>query len=140
MQRLTVACNHEKLIVLVDVVYLDVWEGSDYLLLGWEIGALLELKITNGTRQSEVTIDTSKINEAACRLDTRLLGYELLAQKKHRLGTTHPRFAACGQTRGALPCLLHPGQSVSLQHWPVCVRWQYMAGVLDSTYAVDFVF
>jgi hypothetical protein len=47
---LTIACNDQELVILVDVVYLDVRERGDYLLLGWEIGALLELKVTYRTR------------------------------------------------------------------------------------------
>jgi hypothetical protein len=48
---LTVAGNNEELVVLVDVVDLDVGEGSDYLLLRRKICALLELEVADGTRQ-----------------------------------------------------------------------------------------
>jgi hypothetical protein len=58
-------------------VYLDVWEGGDYLLLRGEVGALLELEVADGTRQGEVAIDAAKVNEAACCLDTGLFGWEL---------------------------------------------------------------
>jgi hypothetical protein len=31
-------------------MYLNIWEGSDYLLLGRKVGALLELEVTDGAR------------------------------------------------------------------------------------------
>jgi hypothetical protein len=77
--ELTIACNHEKLVVFVDVVYLDVRERRDYLLLGRKIGALLEFKVTYRTRQSKVAVDTAKVDEATRSLNTRLLGCSLLA-------------------------------------------------------------
>lgn len=76
--RLTVARNHQKLVVLADVVYLDVGESSDYLLLRREICALLELEIADGTRQGKVAIDTAKVDKTAGCLDTGLLGCKLL--------------------------------------------------------------
>jgi hypothetical protein len=59
-------------------VYLDIGEGSNYLLLGREIGALLELKVTYRTRQGKVAVYTAKVDETASGLDTRLLGCGLL--------------------------------------------------------------
>lgn len=50
-EELTIAGNDEELVVIVDVVDLDVGEGSDYLLLRREICALLELEVSDGTRQ-----------------------------------------------------------------------------------------
>lgn len=71
----TIASNNQELIVLVDVVYLDVGEGGDYLLLRGKIGALLELKVAYRARQGKVAVDTAEINEAASSLNTCLLGY-----------------------------------------------------------------
>jgi hypothetical protein len=76
---LTIACNDQELVILVDVVYLDVRERGDYLLLGWEIGALLELKVTYRTRQGEVAVDAAKVDETTSCLDARFLGCEMLA-------------------------------------------------------------
>jgi hypothetical protein len=55
----------------------DVRERSHYLLLRRKIGALLEFEVANGTRQGEVAVDAAKIDEAACSLDTGLLGCEM---------------------------------------------------------------
>ncbi|KAG9385355.1 Protein phosphatase 2C isoform gamma [Pyrenophora tritici-repentis] len=71
---LTIAGNNQELVVLVDVVDLNVWKGSDYLLLGWEVGALLELKIAYRARQRKVAVDTAKVDEAASCLDACLFG------------------------------------------------------------------
>jgi hypothetical protein len=46
---LTITGNDKELVILVDVVYLDVGEGSDDLLLGREVGALLELEVAYRT-------------------------------------------------------------------------------------------
>ena len=78
LKRLTVARNHQKFVIFADVVYLDVGEGSDYLLLGREICALLELEIADGTRQGEVAIDTAEVDKTAGCLNTGLLGCKLL--------------------------------------------------------------
>jgi hypothetical protein len=55
-------------------MYLNVGEGSDYLLLGRKIGALLELEVTYRARQSQVTVNTAKVDKTTCGLDTCLLG------------------------------------------------------------------
>jgi hypothetical protein len=55
-------------------VNLDVGECSDYLLFWRKVGALLELEVTYRTRQGKVAVNTAEVNEAACSLDTRLLG------------------------------------------------------------------
>jgi hypothetical protein len=49
--------------------------GSHNLLLGRQLGALLEFKVTDGARQSEVTVDTAEIDETARGADTSLLAY-----------------------------------------------------------------
>jgi hypothetical protein len=46
--HLTIAGDDQELVVLVDVMYLNVRESSDYLLLGRKIGALLELEVADG--------------------------------------------------------------------------------------------
>jgi hypothetical protein len=78
-KELTITCNHQELVILVDVVYLDVREGGDYLLLGREVGALLEFKVTYRTRQGKVAVDAAKVDETASCLDARFLGWQLLA-------------------------------------------------------------
>lgn len=54
---------------------------SDNLLLGRQLGALLEFEITNGPRQGQVAIDTAKVNEAASGADTSFLAYSHFYQK-----------------------------------------------------------
>ena len=56
-------------------MYLDVGEGGDYLLLGREVGALLEFEVAYRTRQGEVAIDAAKVDEASCCLDAGLFGW-----------------------------------------------------------------
>ena len=59
-------------------MYLNVRESRDYLLLGREIGTLLELEVAYRSRQGKVAVDTAKIDKAACSLNTCLLCCELL--------------------------------------------------------------
>lgn len=70
----TIASNDQELIFFGDVVLLDVGVGGDNLGLWREVGALLELEVTNGARQGEVAVDTAKVNEAAGSGDSVLLG------------------------------------------------------------------
>jgi hypothetical protein len=79
VKGLTIACNHEELIIFVNVVNLDIRERSNYLLLGGKVCALLELKVTDRTRQGKVAVHATKVDEATCSLDTCLLGCRLLA-------------------------------------------------------------
>jgi hypothetical protein len=75
----TVTSNNEEFVVAVDLVYLDIGECSDDLLLRGKIGALLELEVTYRAGQGEVAVDTAKIDEASCGLDTGLFGWRLSA-------------------------------------------------------------
>lgn len=90
----TVTCNDQKLVILIDIVYLNVWEGGDYLLLGREVGALLELEVAYRTRQGEVAVHAAKVDEAACCLNTGLFGWGLLALYNSRRACCIPSF--CG--------------------------------------------
>lgn len=47
--------------------------GSHNLLFGGQLGALLELKVTDGTGQGEVAIDTAEVDEATRGTDAGLL-------------------------------------------------------------------
>lgn len=69
----TVASNNQKFIVISQLVDCHIGVGSHDLLLGGELGALLELKVTDGTGQSEVTIDTTEVDEAARGTNASLL-------------------------------------------------------------------
>lgn len=78
--RPTVAGNNEEFVVGVDLVYLDVGESSDDLLLRGKIGALLEFEITYRAGQGQVAVHATKVNEASCGLDTCLLGWVMSAR------------------------------------------------------------
>ena len=58
-------------------MYLDVREGSHDLLLRGKVGALLEFEVAYRARQSEVSVYAAKVDEAACCLNTRLLGWDM---------------------------------------------------------------
>jgi hypothetical protein len=61
---LTVTCKHNKLVIVRQLVHCHVGVRSDNLLLGRQIGALLELKVTNRTRESQVAVDATKVDKA----------------------------------------------------------------------------
>jgi hypothetical protein len=71
--RLTIACNNKELVVGGDLVYLDIGERGDNLLLGGKVGALLELEVTYRAGEGEVAVHATKVDEASCGLDTCLL-------------------------------------------------------------------
>jgi len=49
--------------------------GCDNLLFRRELGALLELEITNGPGQGQITIDSTKVDEATGGADTSFLAF-----------------------------------------------------------------
>lgn len=61
-------------------MHLDIRESRDNLVLGRELGALLELEIANGAGQGEVAVHAAEVNESAGGLDTGLLGCGELAE------------------------------------------------------------
>ena len=50
-----------------------VWEGGNDLLLWGKLWRLLKLKVTNGTGQSEVAVDTPKVDKSTGSSDASLL-------------------------------------------------------------------
>lgn len=50
LSYLTIAGDDQELVILVDIMYLNIREGSYYLLLGRKVGALLELEVTYRAR------------------------------------------------------------------------------------------
>jgi hypothetical protein len=75
----TVTSNDEEFIVAVDLVYLDIRECGDDLLLRGKVRAFLELEVTYCAGQGEVAVDTAKVDEASCGLDTGLLGWGVVS-------------------------------------------------------------
>ena len=99
---LTIASNDQELVVLADVMYLNIRVGGDYLLLRGKFGALLELKVSDGPRKSEVAVDTTEIDEATGGLDACFLGCPILVKSCDTAQVTYLRSGACGRRRGAL--------------------------------------
>lgn len=54
---------------------------GDNLLLGRQLRALLEFEITDGTGQSQVSIDTAKVNEATRSTNASFLAYVRCEQR-----------------------------------------------------------
>ena len=71
---LTIASHNQEFVILIDIMYLNVWESGDYLLLGRKVGTFLELEIANRTRQGKIPVNATKIDKASSSLDTCLLG------------------------------------------------------------------
>ena len=87
----------------------DVGIGSDDLLLRRQLGALLELEVTNGPRQGQVAVDTAKVNETTSSADTGFLAcFYLVMSASSKLvgnrdaGYVYLRSEACGQMTEAL--------------------------------------
>lgn len=69
----TVTGNYKEFIVISKFVHRHVGVRSHDLLLGRQLGALFEFKVTNGAGQSEVPVDTAKVDEATGGADTSFL-------------------------------------------------------------------
>lgn len=99
---LTVTCNHEKLIVTRNQVGDYVREGRHNLLLRLEVYTLLELKVPNRTRQGEVAVDATEIDEAPCGGNSGLFACYSSAESIDMHGAeTRLHFGACDRTRAA---------------------------------------
>ena len=101
---LTVTSNDNELVIVRDVVDGNLWERGDDLLLGWEVGALLEFKVSDGAGQCEVAIDTTKVDETSGGTNSCLLAWRCVRRmgKAQRVRCAYPRFAACGRKTMAL--------------------------------------
>lgn len=73
----TIAGDDEELVVISELVNRDVGECRDNLLFGRQVGALLELKVSDGPAQREVAVDSTEIDKATCRADPRFLAFVL---------------------------------------------------------------
>ena len=94
---LTVTSENEELIVLADIVYFDIRIGGHYLLLWWQFSALLELEISDRSRQGEVAVDTTKVHETSCGLNTCLFGCSLSARSCTVTRIAYPHSVVCGR-------------------------------------------
>lgn len=72
----TITSNHEELIIICQLVDCHIGVCGDNLLFGRELRALLEFKVTDGTGQGKVAIDTTKVDETAGCSNTSLLACE----------------------------------------------------------------
>lgn len=68
----TIACYNKKFVIFGNIVNRNVRESSDNLLLGWKVGAFLELKVTDGAGKRKVAVDTAKVDETASGAYPRL--------------------------------------------------------------------
>lgn len=99
----TVTGNHKELIIIGQLVHRHVGVRGHDLLLGREFGALLEFKITNGTGQGKVAVDTAKVDETTRSANASLFACEGLAGEPVTPDAedTDLRSEACGRMRAA---------------------------------------
>ena len=117
---------------------LNVGEGGNDLLLGWELWALLELEVTDCAGQGKVAVDAAEINEATGSLDPCLLGCRMLAESPAIGRGTHPRSGVCGQRRAVLLGLLCLGRCGNRLNSPTTVS-RTAPRVDGQTYHPDLV-
>lgn len=65
-----VTSENQKFVLLSQLVFINIGECCDNLVLGRELSTLLEFEITDGTRQSQVAIDTTKVDETTSGSDS----------------------------------------------------------------------
>lgn len=65
--KLTIACDHQKLIVFGDLVSCNIRRSSHNLLLGRQRRAFLKFKVAERTRQGQVAVNSAKVNKATRR-------------------------------------------------------------------------
>lgn len=49
-----------------------IWESGDTLLFWGKVGLLLELEVANGSRECQVSVDSSEVDKAASGKNPRL--------------------------------------------------------------------
>jgi len=87
LYQLTVAGNNQELVIVTLFVDHDIGVGRDNLLLGCQLGALLELKVSDRSRQGQVSVHTAKVDEATGSCNSRLLACNpTLRSAKQALG------------------------------------------------------
>ena len=69
----TIASNDKEFIIFRDLVRYNIGKSCNNLLFRCQVGTLLELEISDSSRQRQITIDTSKVDEAASSTDSGLL-------------------------------------------------------------------
>ncbi len=77
LDRLTVAGNNEKLVIVTHFVDDDIGIGRDNLLLGCQLGAFLEFEVSNGSRQRQVSVHAAEVDKATSGRDSRLFAFIL---------------------------------------------------------------
>ncbi|KAH3676226.1 hypothetical protein WICPIJ_009186 [Wickerhamomyces pijperi] len=71
----TITSQDYEFIVRGDFVFNDVWESGDDLFFSWQLSRLLEVKVTNGSGQGQVTIDSAHIDEPTCSTDSGMFTF-----------------------------------------------------------------
>jgi hypothetical protein len=71
---LTIASQNQELIFVCEIVHIHIGQSSYDLALRGELSALLKLEIADRTREGKISVNTTKIDESACRCNSTLLG------------------------------------------------------------------
>lgn len=77
----TITGNHQEFIIISDLMNSHIGVRRHNLLLRRQLCALLEFEVTNGTGQSQVAIDTTKVNKTTGGADTSFLAYKSSASE-----------------------------------------------------------
>lgn len=86
----------------------DIRISSNNLLFRRQFRAFLELEISNGTRQGEIAVDTTEVNETTCGANPSFLAYKPFIRTSevqnglNRNLPTNLHSAACDRTKEAL--------------------------------------
>lgn len=108
----TIAGDYQKLVVIREVVHNDIGVCGHDLLLGSKLGALLELEVADRSRQGQVAVHPSEVDEATSGGDSCFLAWrpKIRSQKLMCVcgaarwvvkSLAHLHFGACGQRRAA---------------------------------------
>jgi hypothetical protein len=95
LSQLTIASKNEELVVVAHLVDHNIGVGRDNLLLGRQLGALLELEIANGSRQRQVSVHAAKVDKSTRSCDSRLFAYKHAQKRRHQLATAKDTRGVC---------------------------------------------
>ena len=88
---LTIACDNQEFVIIRKLVSHHIGESSYNLLLRGKLGALLELEVTDGPREREVAVYSTKVNEPAGGRDPSFLAYWEEGKARESAGSGRPR-------------------------------------------------
>lgn len=76
--QLTIASNHQKFVIVGDIVDSNIWVSSDDLLLWCKLSTFLELEVANSSRQSQIAINAPEINKPSSRRNPSFLACTMI--------------------------------------------------------------